>query len=136
MSEEWDGECVYAEVNNQVKQEEDIGEPAGGCAQGWTEDSVAETLPHPSRSPRLTYGLDVKAPRWFQGPPGPPGPEHLQVNLFPLDEQHTLGDPAQEEDLGEGVCQRFVPEMLHVDGFETGEHVVAAAMLEVQRGRR
>lgn len=89
-----------------------------------------------SRSSRLTYGVDVKALWWFQGPPGPPVPEHLQVNLFPLDEQHTIGDPAQEEDLGEGVCQRFVPEMLHVHGFETGEHVVAAVMLEVQRGRR
>lgn len=77
-----------------------------------------------------TYGLDVKALWWFQGPPGPAVPQHLQVKLFPLDEQHPLGDPAEEEDLGESLGQRFVPEMLHIHGFETGEHVVAAVMLE------
>lgn len=81
---------------------------------------------------RPTYGLDVKALWWFQGPPGPAVPEHLQVKLLPLDEQHPLGDPAEEEDLGESLGQRFVPEVLHIHGFETGEHVVAAVMLEVE----
>lgn len=100
------------------------------------EETLTETIPSASRSTTLTQGRDVKAVWWFQRPPGPPVPEHLQVSLFPLDEQHAFGDPAQEEDLGESVCQRFVPEVLHVHGFETGEHVVAAAMLEVRRGRR
>lgn len=99
--------------------------PAGTC-EGTEEDM--------SEASRPTYGLDVKAPGWLQGPPGPPVPEDLQVKLFPLDEQHPLGDPAEEEDLGEGLGQRFVPEVLHVHGFEAGEHVVAAVMLEAQGG--
>lgn len=94
---------------------------------------MTEALTPTSKTFRPTYGLDVKALWWFQGPPGPSVPEDLQVDLLPLEEQHTLGDPAQEEDLGESVGQRLVPEMLHVHGFETGEHVVAAVMLEVRR---
>lgn len=55
------------------------------------------------------------------------------MNLFPLDEQHTLGDPAEEEDLGQRVRQRFVPEVLHVYGFKIGEHLVAAVMVQLHR---
>ena len=51
------------------------------------------------------------------------------MDFFPLDEQHTLIYPAEEEDLGQSVCQRLVPEMLHVDRFETGENLVAGVML-------
>lgn len=76
-----------------------------------------------------TYALDVEALRWFQGPSGPSVPEDLQVNLFPLDQQHALVYPAEEEDLGQGVRERPVPEVLHVHGFEIGEHLVAAMML-------
>lgn len=82
-----------------------------------------------------TYALDVKAPWWFQRPPGPAVPEDLEVNLFALDQQHMLIDPAKEEDLGQRLCQRLVPEMLHVDGFKVGEDLVAAVMLQVD-GRR
>lgn len=55
------------------------------------------------------------------------------MNFPPLDEQHALGDPSEEEDLGQRVRQRLVPEMLHVDGFKAGEHLVSAVMLELRR---
>lgn len=82
---------------------------------------------------QLTYVLDIKAFRWLQGPPGPAVPEDLQVDFFALDEQHALIYPAQEEDVAQGLSQRLVPEVLHVDGFKVGEHLVAAVMLEVVR---
>lgn len=66
---------------------------------------------------------------WLQGPPGPAVPEDLQVDFFALDEQHALTYPAQEEDVAQGLSQRLVPEVLHVDGFKVGEHLVAAVML-------
>lgn len=77
----------------------------------------------------LTYVLDIKASRWLQGPPGPAVPEDLQVDFLALDEQHALIYPAQEEDVAQGLGQRLVPEVLHVDGFKVGEHLVAAVML-------
>lgn len=83
---------------------------------------------------QLTDVLDIKALRRLQRPPGPAVPEDLQVDFFALDEQHALVDPAQEEDVAQGLGQRLVPEVLHVGGFEVGEHLVAAVMLEVVRG--
>lgn len=56
------------------------------------------------------------------------------MDFFALDEQHPLIYPAQEEDVAQGLSQRLVPEVLHVDGFKVGEHLVAAVMLEVVRG--
>lgn len=47
----------------------------------------------------LTYACDVKAPRRLQGPSGPSVPEHLEVHLFALDQQHVLIYPTEEEDL-------------------------------------
>lgn len=84
---------------------------------------------HVSWHNKPTYTLDVKALWWFQGPPGPSIPQHLEMNFFALDQQHTLVYPAEEEDLGQSVCERFVPEVLHVYGFEIGEYLVAGAML-------
>lgn len=51
------------------------------------------------------------------------------MNFFPLDQQHTLIYPTEEEDLGQSMCQRLVPEMLHVYGFKISEDLVAAVML-------
>lgn len=75
-----------------------------------------------------TYVFDVKALRRLQGPSRPSVPEDLKVHLFPLDQQHMLIYPAQEEDLCQRVCQRLVPEMLHVDGFEISEDLIARVM--------
>lgn len=50
------------------------------------------------------------------------------MNLPAPNQQHVLVDPAEEEDLGERVRQRLVPEVPHVDGFEVGEHLVAGVM--------
>lgn len=57
------------------------------------------------------------------------------MDFFALDEQHSLVYPAQEEDVGQGMCERLVPEVLHVHGFKVGEHLVAAVMLELVRER-
>lgn len=77
----------------------------------------------------LTYTHDVKALWWFEGPSGPSVPQDLEVDFFALDQQHMLIDPAEEEDLRQRVCQRLVPEMLHVYSFEISEHLVAGVML-------
>lgn len=56
------------------------------------------------------------------------------MDFFALDQQHMLVYPAQEEDLRQSVCQRLVPEMLHVHSFEVGEDLVAGVMLRVYTG--
>lgn len=87
------------------------------------------TISLPERRSIPTYALDVKALGWFKGPSGPSVPEDLEMNFFPLDQEHMLIYPAEEEDLSQRVRQRLVPEMLHVHGFEISEYLVAGVML-------
>ncbi len=77
----------------------------------------------------LTEVFDVEALRWFEGPPHPSLPQHLQVILLPLDQQHMLVYPAQEEGLGYGIGHHLIPEIFHVQWFEVGEDLVAGVMV-------